>query len=205
MPALKLYEAVAARRPPAEDAGDRERRAALFGATAVHTAFGDVELAQITLREGVASAGLDFEAAMTDPALPALVGATQIVIQLRRFNAGLLQKQAAAAAAQGRAGAGVGGAPAAAAASSPRAAPARVPKKPPAPSPGAAAGANKGSIMDRDDLAAILGSSKGDRAAVDTTVRAVLQRVALLLLALVGFGAGLFYLGLEYMFPKDFA
>jgi hypothetical protein len=57
--------------------------------------------------------------------------------------------------------------------------------------------------MDRDDLASILGSSKGDRAEVDTTVRAVLKRVALLVLAGVGLGAALFYLGLEYMFPKE--
>jgi hypothetical protein len=197
MPALKLYEAVAARKPPAEDAGETERRAALFGATAVHTAFGDVELAQITLREGVSSAGLDFEAAMTDPNLPELVGATQIVIQLRRFNAQLLQKQAQAAAA------GKAPAPAApaAASSSPRAAPPSLPK--PFTFPLNNGGGGKGNLMDRDDLASILGSSKGDRAEVDTTVRGVLQRVALLLLALVGLGAALFYLGLEYMFPKD--
>jgi hypothetical protein len=57
--------------------------------------------------------------------------------------------------------------------------------------------------MDRDDLASILGSSRGDRAEVDTTVRAVLRRVALLVLAGFGLGAALFYLGLEYLFPKD--
>jgi hypothetical protein len=195
MPALKLYEAVAQRKPPAEDAGDAERRAALYGCTAVHTAFGDVELAQITLREGVASAGLDFEAAMADPTLPDLVGATQILIQLRRFNGQLLQKQAAAAAA----GRPVGAAAAAAApSSSPRAA------APPASSRGPkAAPPPSGSLMDRDDLASILGSSKGDVAEVDTTVRAVLRRVALVLLAGVGLGAALFYLGLEYMFPKE--
>lgn len=192
MPALKLYEAVANRKPPAEDAGEAERRAALYGCTAVHTAFGDVELAQITLREGVATAGLDFEAALVDPALPDLVGATQILIQLRKFNTQLLQKKAAGGMAPGA------GAAAAAAAAKSQSGP-----RPAPPPPSKAGGKAGGSLMDRDDLASILGSSKGETALVDTTVRAVLRRVALLLLAGVGLGAALFYLGLEYMFPKD--
>jgi hypothetical protein len=199
MPALKLYEAVAARKSPAEDATESDRRAALYGCTAVHTAFGDVELAQITLREGVTTANLDFEAAMADPSLPDLVGATQILIQLRKFNAQLLQKAAQKAA---------GGSAAAAAVPPPRAAAAFTSSSAgPKPTFGGASSSKAppqaGSLMDRDDLASILGSSKGDRAEVDTTVRAVLRRVALLVLAGFGLGAALFYLGLEYMFPKD--
>ena len=38
---------------------------ALFGATAVHASFGDVELAQMSLRDGIGQ-GLDFEAALND-------------------------------------------------------------------------------------------------------------------------------------------
>lgn len=204
MPALKLYEAVANRKPPAEDATDADRRAALYGCTAVHTAFGDVELAQITLREGVTTAGMDFEASLADPSLPDLVGATQIMIQLRKFNAQLLQKAAQKAAAGGGNAAGGGGGPRAAAAAAPASTTAG-PKPPAFGAGGASASGAKpgGSLMDRDDLASILGSSKGDRAEVDTTVRAVLRRVALLVLAGFGLGAALFYLGLEYMFPKD--
>ena len=37
---------------------------------------------------------------------------------------------------------------------------------------------------------------------VDTSVPAIIRRVALLLLVGVGLGAALFFLGLEYMFPK---
>jgi hypothetical protein len=46
MGALKLFEDTLA----ADGATARQRQAALFGATAVHATFGDVELAQITLR-----------------------------------------------------------------------------------------------------------------------------------------------------------
>jgi hypothetical protein len=38
-----------------EDIATRQRQAALYGSTAVHAAFGDVELAQITLRGEPAS------------------------------------------------------------------------------------------------------------------------------------------------------
>ena len=46
-----------------------QRQAALFGNTAVHASFGDVELAQMTLRAAIQE-GLDFEQALQDPELP---------------------------------------------------------------------------------------------------------------------------------------
>ena len=49
-----------------------QKAAALFGNTAVHASFGDVELAQMTLRAAIGE-GLDFELALTDPELPGTV------------------------------------------------------------------------------------------------------------------------------------
>lgn len=50
-----------------------------------------------------------------------------------------------------------------------------------------------------DDVSDLLGASMTD---IDTSLAGVVKRVGLLLFLLIGFGAGLFYLGLEYMFPK---
>lgn len=46
MAAMKLYEDALGE----DGATARQRQAALYGSTAVHASFGDIELAQITLR-----------------------------------------------------------------------------------------------------------------------------------------------------------
>ena len=104
-------------------------------------------------------------------------GAAQIIIQLRKFNTSALKALEGRAAA--RAAAAAAG-----------------------PAPGAAdrRAAPRGRLD--ADLDSILGSSSGDKAEVDTSPAAIAKRVALLLLVGLGLGVGLFYLGLEYMFPK---
>jgi hypothetical protein len=79
MGALKLFEDALSKEPSVQ-----ERQRALFSSTCVHASFGDVELAQITLREAIAC-GLDFDQAMKDPELVKLKASPQILIQLRKF------------------------------------------------------------------------------------------------------------------------
>jgi hypothetical protein len=169
MGALKLYEDVLGQ----DGATTRQLQEALFGSTAVHATFGDVELAQITLREAIKQ-GLDFEQALADPDLPELVTSTQILIQLKRFN----QQAQTAMAARSKAKPTLG--------SSSR------PKTKPA----------SGSSPLDQDLGDILGSSTSDKAGVDTSVGAIIRRVALVVLAGVGLGTALFFIGLQTLFPK---
>jgi hypothetical protein len=53
-----------------------------------------------------------------------------------------------------------------------------------------------------NDLGSILGTPNSDKAAIDTSVGGIIRRVLLLLLALSALGGVLFFLGLEYMFPR---
>ncbi|KAF5829415.1 hypothetical protein DUNSADRAFT_16097 [Dunaliella salina] len=79
MTALRLFEQTleqdsleASQRQPAiwgqlaDSLEASQRHAAMWGQLAVHSSFGDVELAQMVLRDAV-QAGLDFEAAQQDP------------------------------------------------------------------------------------------------------------------------------------------
>lgn len=171
MGALKLYEDVLGQ----AEATTRQKQEALYGSTAVHATFGDVELAQITLREAIKQ-GLDFEQALSDPDLPEFVTSPQILIQLKRFN----QQAQTAMAARSKA----------------RAAPfassnSRAKTRPAA-----------GSSPLSQDLGDILGSSTSDKAEVDTSVGAIVRRVALVVLAGIGLGTALFFIGLETLFPK---
>ncbi|KAI8474722.1 MAG: hypothetical protein J3K34DRAFT_118347 [Monoraphidium minutum] len=177
MAAMKLYEDVLGE----DGVTTRQKQAAFYGSTAVHASFGDIELAQITLREGIRN-GLDFEQALSDPDLPDFVTSPQMLIQLRRFNGtaqGALAARANRAQAMARGGGGGGGGGGAARG-------------------GGIAGVGGGALK-QDPLGSIIGSSTSDVAGVDTSIGAVIRRVLLLLLALTGLGVGLFYLGLEYV------
>ena len=66
-----------------------ERRAAKFNEMCCHASFGDVEVAQLCLRDAL-EAGLDFEAALKDPGLVRLESSAQVRIQLRKFSEGKL-------------------------------------------------------------------------------------------------------------------
>lgn len=57
------------------------------------------------------------------------------------------------------------------------------------------------SALDQD-LGGILGTPTSDKAAIDTSVGGIIRRVLLLLLALSALGGVLFFVGLEYMFPR---
>ncbi|KXZ52326.1 hypothetical protein GPECTOR_10g958 [Gonium pectorale] len=160
--AMKLYEDVMNEDPTLE-----QKQASLFGQTAVHASFGDVELAQMTLREAL-RIGLDFQKALEDPVNVQMVTSPQITIQLGRFAK---QVQIAMA------------------------------NRPPTERPYGSPSRRQG--MKAQDLDAILGSAKGDTAEVDTSVGGIARRVAIVLLVGVGLGVGLWFLGLEYLFPKD--
>ncbi|PNW82210.1 hypothetical protein CHLRE_06g278104v5 [Chlamydomonas reinhardtii] len=162
--AMNLYEAALNEEPTIE-----QKRAALFGVTAVHASFGDVELAQMTLREGIRN-GLEYEKALEDPTYVTMVTSQQITIQLRRFA----QQLAIAMA-----------------------------NRPPTERPYGSTARRAGSGGAVPDLDAILGSSSGDTAEVDTSVLGIIRRVIIVVLVGVGLGVGLWFLGLEYMFPKD--
>lgn len=109
MGALALWEAALK-----ADPDDAQRLAALYNATVVHAGFGDVELAQITLREAV-QRGLDFGATVADPeaadpAFVRLVASQQVLVRLRKFEAATRKAMGAAAAPPPSAGAGRRGA-----------------------------------------------------------------------------------------------
>lgn len=54
-----------------------QRQASFHGQTAVHAAFGDVELAQMTLRSAIQE-GMDFEQALQDPELVEITTSQQV-------------------------------------------------------------------------------------------------------------------------------
>ncbi|GIL77625.1 hypothetical protein Vretimale_6804 [Volvox reticuliferus] len=158
--AMKLYEDVLNEEPTQE-----QKRAALFGVTAVHAAFGDVELAQMTLREALRN-GLDYEKALEDPTYVQMVTSPQITIQLRRFSQQVQNAMANR------------------------------------PSTERPYGAGRSRPTGGQDLDAILGSAGSDQAEVDTSIGGIARRVALVVLAGVLMGTALWFLGLEYLFPK---
>jgi hypothetical protein len=79
MGAVMLYEKALKRDPTIE-----QRREALYHSTCAHAYAGDLEFAQVTLRDAIV-AGLDFEAALQDPDLVKLQASQQVMIQLRKF------------------------------------------------------------------------------------------------------------------------
>jgi len=176
---MKVYEGALA----LADLTPEQRRSVLYGMVAVHASFGDVELAQMALRDAVA-AGVDWEEALKDPSLPQIQSSPQIIIQLSRFNKQLqrtmdnrAEERAAAVKAAARAQRSAGGSTS------------RVPA----------------SISDAD-LSRLLGGSADDKSgegpAIDTSPAAIAKRVTIVVIAGIILGVGLFYAGLEYMFPK---
>lgn len=94
MGALKLWEDV-----PRYGPDDQERITALYNCTCVHAGFGDVELAQITLRDAVLQ-GLDFKEVVANPQAydedaVKFVASQQVQIRLRKFTEAALKAAAA--------------------------------------------------------------------------------------------------------------
>jgi hypothetical protein len=168
--ALRLWEEAAAD----ASATTAQRVAAYYNATCVHASFGDVELAQITLRAALLG-GLDFAAAVEDPAavdptLVTLVASQQVRNRLRKFAEAAAKKAAAPA--------------------------------PPSPPPRAAAGG--GAAAARPGLLAddMSGRLQTDLTGLDASALGIVRRVALLLVALSGLGVVLFFLGQKFMFVE---
>lgn len=93
MGALKLWEDV-----PLKNPDDQERITALYNCTCVHAGFGDVELAQITLRDAVLQ-GLDFKETITDPEsfdedAVKFIASQQVQIRLKKFSEAALKAAA---------------------------------------------------------------------------------------------------------------
>jgi len=164
-----------------------QRRAALFNSTCVHAGFGDVELAQITLREAVQD-GLDFKKATENPEsigpdMVRLVASQQVLIRLRKFNEAVLKVAGQPAPAPGFSGTTT--AAAATGESSWKSKPGRK---------------SLASSILQDDLSKML---ETDMQGIDTSVFGIIRRVVLLLVALAGLGATLFYIGMKYLFPES--
>mmetsp|Transcript_5185 Transcript_5185/g.10601 ORF Transcript_5185/g.10601 Transcript_5185/m.10601 type:complete len:237 (-) Transcript_5185:167-877(-) len=79
MQALKLMEQV-----DLQSASAEEQKALLYNMGCCHTAFGDIESAQVNLRAAI-NLGLDFEDALQNPEYIKMEAAAQLRIQLKRF------------------------------------------------------------------------------------------------------------------------
>jgi|Transcript_4973 hypothetical protein len=84
MGALRLWEQI-----PSKGPTQQERVTAAYNQTCVHASFGDLELAQITLRDAVLE-GLDFKRMLEDPEAfdedaVRLRASQQVMIRLRKF------------------------------------------------------------------------------------------------------------------------
>jgi len=171
MGALRLWENAL---KPEADADIDQRKIALFNATCVHASFGDVELAQITLREAI-QLGLDYGKAVQTPdevdsALVPLIASQQVLIRLRKFNEATLKAIGAAS----------------------------VPPPPFSASKTTTTSSKRGSSILQDDLSRVL---ETDMQGIDTSIFGIVRRVLVLLLALSGLGVALYLIGLQYLFP----
>ncbi|KAK9859327.1 hypothetical protein WJX84_001281 [Apatococcus fuscideae] len=165
MGALKLFEDAVK-----QDPSIPERQSAHYHEMCVHASFGDVELAQISLRSGL-NAGLDFEAALSNPDFIRMQASPQIAVQLKRFAAAARKiKSALQPSGPPRKAAAGGGSSAG--------------QKP----------AELGSIPSAQDLASLFDTEK---TGLDTSIAGIAKRVAILLLLLSALGVGLFFIGLK--------
>jgi len=165
MSALQLWE-----KALSSDPDSTERKTALYNCTCVHAGFGDVELAQITLRDAVLQ-GLDFKEALNSPTTldndaVTLIASQQVLIRLKKFSD-----------AASKAG------------SRPTVGQSEFSKK----------RQRVGSV--NDDLSEVL---ETDMIGIDTSVIGIIRRVAILLVVLVVLGVGLWFVGLNYLFPSEF-
>eukprot|EP00892_Ulva_mutabilis_P006777 jgi/Ulvmu1/4471/UM002_0196.1 len=146
------------------------RRTLLYNSCCIHAAFGDLELAQVPLREAI-GLGLDLEQALQspEPGMLKLKASQQVVIALKRFakTVGKITKERAE----------------------------YNPVKGMQLTP-----AGVRTAMSQEDISNLVGTEmKG--AGMDKTLSGILKRVALLLLTLIGLGAGLYVVGLQLLFP----
>uniref|UniRef100_A0A061R3X0 Uncharacterized protein n=1 Tax=Tetraselmis sp. GSL018 TaxID=582737 RepID=A0A061R3X0_9CHLO len=166
MGAIKSFEDALEQAPTQE-----QRQAALYNITCCHASFGDVELAQITLREALL-AGLDFDAALENQEYVPFTASKQARIQLKKFADSFRQSMAKASAR--------------AAASPPTAAAAAAPER-------------RKTVQEILDTKDVGGMTSTELKGIDSSVGGIVLRVAGLLLALIGIGVTAYLLGLEYI------
>jgi hypothetical protein len=166
MTALQLWE-----KALSSDPDNIQRKTALYNCTCVHAGFGDVELAQITLRDAVLQ-GLDFKEVLNSPSTldndaVSLVASQQVLIRLKKFSDAASK-------------AGI---------------------KPGVEKTGFPKGQRQRIGSVNDDLSEVL---ETDMIGIDTSVIGIIRRVLLLLAVLIGLGVGLWFVGLNYLFPREF-
>jgi hypothetical protein len=173
MGALRLWEQALGTAPTRE-----QRLAALYNAACVHASFGDLELAQIPLKDAIFG-GLNFAEALAaeDPRYVKLKASAQVLIQLRKFSERIAAEKARAS-------------------SSPAA---------PPPYAGSSSSGSGSSSSSKAGGKGLLGQDMSevlstDAESIDASIGGIIKRVAVLLLALSGLGVALFYLGLKYAF-----
>jgi hypothetical protein len=198
MGALNLWE-----QSLKEDPENEQRIAALFNATCVHAGFGDVELAQITLREAV-QRGLDFSKAIQDPTgvdeyMVKFIASQQVLVRLRKFDEATRKAMGAPAAPPS-----FSSTPSSSTSSSSSSGSAAGKRPLPNPAqysssglPPSRASRTKASVLDRD-LSKML---ETDMTGIDTSIFGIIKRVLLLLVVLTGMGVGLYLVGINYLFP----
>lgn len=179
-----------------------EAAAASWNATVVHCSFGDVELAQITLRDALA-AGLDFERALTAE------GRRVTGARVDEIRASVADNDASVAAREGSGPGGDGGGggdPSAALrlpfAGSPQvASQLRKFAKNFARASSLAASATP-SYSSSPSSSSPSSSSPISVDGIDASPAAIAKRVAVLLAVLLGLGVGLYLYGLQYLYPS---
>ncbi|KAH7617544.1 hypothetical protein NADE_007322 [Nannochloris sp. 'desiccata'] len=207
MGALNLWEQSLKQNPETE-----QRIAALFNATCVHAGYGDVELAQITLREAV-QRGLDFSKAVQDPTgvdvrMVKFIASQQVLVRLRKFDEATRKAMGAAAAPPFSSSSSSSPSTS----STSNAAGGAAAKRPlPDPAQYSSSNSNSGSAsrssmppsrtkasMLDSDLSKML---ETDMQGIDTSIFGIIKRVLLLLSVLTGLGVGLYVVGIKYLFP----
>ena len=169
MGALTLWEAVLKCDPD-----EAQRQTALFNATCIHAGFGDVELAQITLREAV-QRGLDFSKAVQAPEsyhpdMIPMLSSQQVLVRLKKFDEATRRAMGASVAPPSFSSTGTSS-------STP---------------------SRKTTFRLDQDVSDLL---ETEMQGIDTSVFGIIKRVAVLLVVLIGAGVGMYIIGIKYLFP----
>jgi hypothetical protein len=196
MGALNLWEESLKQNPENE-----QRVIALFNATCVHAAFGDVELAQITLREAV-QRGLDFSKAIQDPAgideyMVKFIASQQVLVRLRKFDEATRKAMGAAAAPPAFSSPSSSSSTSSASSRSSSSSASTTPSSSRSSMPASRPSRAKASMLD-SDLSKLL---ETDMQGIDTSIFGIIKRVLVLLTVLTGMGVGLYLVGIKYLFP----
>lgn len=170
MAAIRVFEESLGEGPTSD-----QKQESLYSIMVCHASFGDVELAQITLREAL-QAGLTLDAALSNPDYMPFTASKQAQIQLRKF-AEIYSKsvEKAAAAGKGTAAGAVN-----------------------VPNAGAAAQRKKTvqELLGTKDVSTMTSTTL---TGIDTSVGGILIRVAVLLVFLILFGIAAYFIGLDYV------